>query len=139
MCVLFDTNILLNALLVREPFWADAAFLLEAVEAGRIEGFLSATTLTDIHYLVGRQTRNSETAITAVIRLLELLEICPVDRGVLEQAITLGLPDFEDSVQVACALTSGLDVIVTRDTNGFRDCPVTTLSSADLRNRLVTD
>jgi predicted nucleic acid-binding protein len=51
---LFDTNVLLDALLAREPFLADAAFLLEAVEAERIAGFISATTLTDIHYLVGR-------------------------------------------------------------------------------------
>jgi predicted nucleic acid-binding protein len=53
MQVLFDTNVLLDALLAREPFLEDATFLLEAVEAGRLEGFMSATTVTDIHYLVG--------------------------------------------------------------------------------------
>lgn len=46
MRVLFDTNILLDALLAREPFVANAAFLLDAVESGRIEGFISATTVT---------------------------------------------------------------------------------------------
>ncbi len=67
MRVLFDTNVLLDALLAREPFVADAAFLLEAVEAGRVEGFLSATTVTDVHYLVKRQTGSAETAIAAVV------------------------------------------------------------------------
>ncbi len=52
MRVLFDTNVLLDALLAREPFVADAAFLLETVELGQVEGFMSATTVTDIHYLV---------------------------------------------------------------------------------------
>jgi predicted nucleic acid-binding protein len=85
---LFDTNVLLDALLAREPFLADAAFLLEAVEAERIAGFISATTLTDIHYLVGRQTRSTDTAMIAVTRLLALMKICTVDRKVLEQAIT---------------------------------------------------
>ncbi|WP_404783887.1 PIN domain-containing protein [Altericista sp. CCNU0014] len=85
MRVLFDTNVLLDALLAREPFVEDAAFLLKGIESGQIEGFMSATTVTDVHYLVGRQTRSPETAITAVIRLLELMEICTVDRNVLNE------------------------------------------------------
>ncbi|MEG4802639.1 PIN domain-containing protein [Microcoleus sp. ARI1-B5] len=46
MKVLFDTNVLLDAMLAREPFVADAAFLLNAVESGRVEGLTSATTVT---------------------------------------------------------------------------------------------
>ncbi len=57
MKVLFDTNVLLDALLAREPFVADAAFLLTTVELGQIDGFMSATTVTDVHYLVGRVTK----------------------------------------------------------------------------------
>jgi hypothetical protein len=72
--------------------------------------------VTDVHYLVGRQTRNAETAMTAIIQLLALMQICSVDRNVLEQAIALGTSDFEDAVQVACAMALGLDAIVTRET-----------------------
>lgn len=136
MQVLFDTK-LLDALLAREPFVADAAFLLEAVEAGRLEGFMSATTVTDVHYLVGRQTKSAEVATTAVTRLLELMEICPVDRRVLEQAIALGLADFEDAVQVACATSLGLEAIVTRDVPGFAGSPIPILSSGELKDLLV--
>ena len=75
MRVLFDTNVLLDALLAREPFVADAAFLMASVELGRVEGFISATTITDVHYLVRRQTKSAETAMTAVIRLMALMEV----------------------------------------------------------------
>ena len=135
--VLFDTNVLLDAMLAREPFVADAAFLLNAVESGRIEGFMSATTVTDVHYLVGRQTKSSEAAIVAVTRLLALMEICAVDREILEQAIVLGLPDFEDAVQIACAIELELEEIVTRDVNGFAGSPIPVLSPQELRNRLL--
>ena len=137
MQVLFDTNVLLDALLTREPFVSDAAFLLEAVEAGQVTGFMSATTVTDVHYLVGRQTKSTETAIVAVTRLLVLMEICAVDRGVLEQAISLNLPDFEDAVQVACAISLGLEAIATRDVNGFMGSPIPVLSPKDLRSQLI--
>jgi predicted nucleic acid-binding protein len=137
MRILFDTNVLLDALLAREPFVADAAFLLEKVEAAQIEGFMSATTVTDVHYLVGRQTKSAETAIKAVTQLLELIEICPVTREVLEHALALGLSDFEDAVQVACAITCGLDAIITRDLNGFTGSPISVLSPKALKERLV--
>ena len=127
---------LLDALLAREPFVSDAAFLLEAVEKGEIIGFISATTVTDIPYLVGRQTKSSKLAIVAVTRLLALMEICAVDRGVLEQAITLILSDFEDAVQVAWANSLGLDAITTRNVNGFTGSPIPIFSPSDLRNQL---
>ncbi|MEG4864095.1 MULTISPECIES: PIN domain-containing protein [unclassified Microcoleus] len=122
-------------MLAREPFVADAAFLLNAVESGRIEGFMSATTVTDVHYLVGRQTKSSEAAIAAVTRLLALMEICAVDREILEQAIGLGLPDLEDAVQIACAIELELEAIVTRDVNGFAGSSISVLSPQELRNR----
>ena len=55
---------------------------------------MSATTVTDVHYLVGRQTKSSEAAIAAVTRLLALMEICAVDREVLEQAIARSIAGF---------------------------------------------
>lgn len=138
MRVLFDTNVLLDALLAREPFVADAAFLFSAVESGQIEGFMSATTVTDVHYLVGRQTKSAEIAITAVTRLLALMEICAVDRKVLEQSLLLGLSDFEDAVQVSCAIQAGLDAIVTRDVVGFTGAPISVLSPGELRSSLIS-
>ncbi|PHM11144.1 PIN domain-containing protein [Nostoc sp. 'Peltigera malacea cyanobiont' DB3992] len=137
MRVLFDTNVLLDALLAREPFVADAAFLLETVELGQVEGFMSATTVTDIHYLVGRQTKSAVIAIAAVTQLLALMEICAVDRDVLEQAIALRLTDFEDAVQVASAMKLGLEAIVTRDVDGFTGSPIPVLSSKEMRNQLM--
>jgi predicted nucleic acid-binding protein len=137
MRVLFDTNVLLDAVLAREPFVQDASALLSAIEAGLLIGFVSATTITDVHYLVLRQTKSAKVAIAAVTQLLALMEVCPVDRDVLEQAIALSLPDFEDAVQVACAVGLRLDAVVTRDLNGFADSPISVFSPENLRNRLV--
>ena len=43
-----------------------------------------------------------------------------MDRGVLEAAFASNLLDFEDAVQIACALTQGLDAIVTRNLEDFQ-------------------
>lgn len=137
MRVLFDTNVLLDALLARDRFVVNSVALLEAIEAGRLVGFMSATTVTDVHYLVERQTKSAAVAMVAVTRLLALMEVCAVDRRVLEQAIALKLPDFEDAVQVACAVAIKIEAIVTRDLNGFTGSPILVLSPGDLRSRLM--
>ena len=137
MRVLFDTNVLLDALLSRKPFVADAVFLLEAVKAKKISGFLSATTATDIHYVVRKQTKSANKATAAVVKLMKLMNVCLVDRAILEQAIALSGTDFEDDVQLSCALSSGLDTIVTRDDAGFSTSPLLITSPTNLRKLLT--
>lgn len=137
MRVLFDTNILLDAILRREPFTADAAFLIRAVGADQIKGFVSATTSTDVYYVVKRQTKSAEMARNAVADLLAIMEICTVDRNVLEQAILSNQSDFEDAVQIACAIVFGLNAIVTRDVAGFTDSVIQVLSPDILRNQVA--
>ena len=51
--------------------------------------------------------------------------------------IVLGLPDFEDAVQIARAIELELEAIVTRDVNGFAGSPIPVLSPQELRNRLL--
>jgi predicted nucleic acid-binding protein len=46
--VLIDTNIVLDFLLQREPFFQDAELLFQKIDSGRIVGYVTATTLTDI-------------------------------------------------------------------------------------------
>ena len=54
MKVLFDTNIVLDVLLKREPFYTSASQLMSKVEQQEIEGYLSATTITTVFYLLAK-------------------------------------------------------------------------------------
>jgi len=136
MKVLFDTNVLLDVVLARVPFVENAAYLLESVELEKIQGFISATTVTDIHYLVKRHTKSAEIAIATISKLLILMEICTVDRGVIQQAVNMGLSDFEDAVQVAAAMAKSLDAIVTRDVVDFVGSSIPIMSPDELVKQL---
>lgn len=115
MNVLIDTNIILDFLLQRDPFFLDTERLFQRIDAGDVVGYATATTLTDIFYIARRQTGSLNLARQAIADILTALVICPVDRVVLETALTIGINDFEDAVQIACALAQNLDAIVTRD------------------------
>lgn len=123
MKILLDTNVVLDLLLERSPFVAQAKNIFETVEAGKIEGYLCATTLTTIYYLVSKQ-HSKPVADTIVKSLLQLFAIVKVDKGVLELAIAENGNDFEDSVLYSGAWLEKLDGIVTRDKKGFTNARV---------------
>ena len=138
MRVLIDSNIVLDFLLQREPFFQDAELLVQAIDSGRVVGYVTATTLTDIFHIARRHTRNIARARQAVSETLTTMAICSVNRAVLEAAIGSGLADFEDAVQIACAVAEGLDAILTRDTQVFLSSPAPALSIQELLQRLET-
>ena len=118
MLVLIDTNVVLDLLQEREPFVENAARLFERIDAGEIEGFITATTITNIYYII-RKAAGRVVAQDAIAQILSDLNICAVDLNILEQSLALNFEDFEDAVQYACAVVHNLDAIVTRDLSGF--------------------
>jgi predicted nucleic acid-binding protein len=133
--ILVDTNIVLDLLLEREPFVENAILIFEQIEQGKLEGYIAATTITNIFYII-RKTESREIAIAAINRLLTGIQFCAVDRQTVETALSLGLKDFEDSIQLACATLSKLDGIVTRDRKDFVGSNLPIYSPAELLNQL---
>lgn len=123
MKVLFDTNVVLDLLLDRVPFSLDAAQCLSMVELGKVEGWLCATTVTTLHYLI-RKSGGTKKALESISLLLSLFEIAPVDKTVLEQALRLPFRDFEDAVLHEAARLNSVDMIVTRNVGDFRHATI---------------
>ena len=71
MKVVFDINIVLDVLLIREPYAQMSINLFDAVISEEIEGYLCATTVTTIDYLVAKR-HDKQRARELVLRLLEL-------------------------------------------------------------------
>ncbi|MBI1765965.1 MAG: PIN domain-containing protein [Acidobacteria bacterium] len=136
--VLFDTNVLLDALLKRAPWDAEAAGCWQACDEGRIMGCLTASTLTDIFY-IARKHKGLTSAFDAIRVCLDTFAICQVDRRALEQALDLPGVDFEDNLQIACATLADLDAIVTRDKDGFRNSIIPAFTPAELITQLNTN
>lgn len=123
--LLLDTNVVLDVVLARTPWDADAALLLDAVAQGRATGVVAGHAITTIQYIVQR-AKGRATAITAVSDLLRLLNVVALDRADFQRAIALGLADYEDAVQVAACLQIGAELLVTRNPKDYKDAPVVT-------------
>jgi predicted nucleic acid-binding protein len=116
--VLFDTNVVLDHLLAREPFAEAAERLLSLADAGAIDGMLCATTVTTIHYLASK-TVGAPEAMAYVGELLAIFDVAPVDRDVLRAACDSGFSDYEDAVLYEAARGAGVSAIVTHNGKDF--------------------
>ena len=137
MRVLLDTNILLDVLLDRAPWVTESSAIWGACDDGQLTGSIPASTLTDIFY-IARRAVDVPTARIAVGLCLSAFEINSVDRRTLEQATLLPGNDFEDNVQIACALIAELDAIVTRNPGDFAAASIPVLTPAELLAQLPT-
>lgn len=120
MRVLFDTNVILDFMLDRRPFSIAAAQVLVAVEENAVQGYLCATTVTTLHYLA-RKVLGSDQARVEIKKVMALFEIAPVNRAVLDKALSATVfNDFEDAVLYEAACHVGADAIVSCDLHGFK-------------------
>ena len=124
---LLNTNVILDALLDRQPWSADANALWQAHLNNQFAAHITATSLTDIFY-ISRRHANRDRAWLAVQACLDQLYVISVGFNELQMAATFGDSDFEDNLQIACAMTAQLDMIVTRDFSGFATSSIPVLT-----------
>jgi predicted nucleic acid-binding protein len=125
--ILFDTNVVLDVLLDRQPYVEASAAAWAAVETGISEGMLAAHAVTTIHCLVRKEmgTIKAKRIVSAILRVFG---VAAVDGAVVQEAMQLPFSDFEDAVTAAAARLAGCEWIVTRDPKGFRGSPVRSLT-----------
>ena len=119
MRVLFDTDVLLDVLLEREPHVEVAEKLVALVDNRRVEGYICATAATALQY-VGAKVLGPKVVHEHLRTLLGVFDVAAVDREVLLRALDAnGFTDYEDAVVHEAAHSAGCNALVTRDATGF--------------------
>jgi len=131
MRILFDTNIILDVLLKREPWVRESGELWRANDENRISGYIIASAFTDIFYIARRLT-DIQRAQTAIQICLDAFEVCPVGRDAIEKAASMPGRDFEDNLMIASAELVGLDIIATRNKRDFIDTSIAVMSPSEI-------
>lgn len=129
--VLFDSDVLLDVLLSRQPFVVASAQALEMVPTQQVKGYLAGHAVTNVYYILRRQL-GSRTAHEKLASLLELIEVAQVTDQVIRAALQSPMADFEDAVTSAAANAANLELIVTRNLPDFALSPILAISPEDL-------
>lgn len=118
MKVLLDTNVIIDFALERQPWFTDSEQILYFAEQKPILGYISASTVSDIYYII-RKSKNKELALEFLLNLSVVCQIAAIDSSVISMALNVNFKDFEDAIQYSAAMINSLDVIVTRNPQDF--------------------
>ena len=131
MRVLLDLNVLMDFLLKRQPWCVEADAIWNATHEGRLTSLVSAASLTTVFYLA-RKAGPQEFALNAVRLTVETLGVIPIDVDTVNVALMMSGKDFEDNLQIACAVRSDVEAIITRNPSDFTASPIPVMSPREL-------
>ena len=134
MRVLLDTNIVVDYLQKREPWWQDSQVIFRAAASKQICACITTKQIADIHYFSKKQFSGfpnvDSKARTVVGRLLSLLELLDTTASDCQNAFGIENGDYEDAMLAAAAVRESLDCIITRNPSHFKSAAIPVLSPA---------
>ena len=129
--IFIDTNVLLNVLLKRPEFHQAAARIWADCESGKAEGYISAISLNNLHFIMVRKAGKNR-ALESVRIVLNIFKVIPLDDKILRLAAELPHnKDFEDAIQLFSAVQTKVDCITTRDAGHFPNGYLPIISPTD--------
>jgi len=139
MKIIIDTNVALDVLLNRTEFLQSSHDILKLSAQDRVSGFLTTTTITDMFYVLHKNSKDalkSRQAIAQLIKLVTLEAIAPSD---ISHALASDITDLEDAVVCFAARRIKADYIVTRNIIDFINSPVPAITPTDFIDKYFKD
>ena len=119
MRILVDTNILLDYILIRQPFTQNAEKIIDLCRQELLDGAIAAQSVADMFYIL-RKNISVEERRRILLRLCDIFYVESVDKDKLMRAlINQDFSDFEDCLQMECALSFKADYIIKRNVSDY--------------------
>ena len=132
MKILIDTNIIIDVLERRQPFFQDSYRVIQLGLQGKLETFMSAAAVTDVYYVISRSIGDVKKAREKIIALTTLIKICDTSAKDITVGLNLNISDFEDTVIASIAKREKADFIVSRNEADFAGSPIPAISTTRL-------
>lgn len=119
MKILADTNVIIDALASRVPWNESAEKIFLMAANNTVEMYITASSATDIYYLIRKHLHNTENARAIMSKLYSLAGILEVTEGDCIEALASPISDYEDAVVERVAARKKMDYIVTRNRKDY--------------------
>lgn len=132
MGVLFDTNAILDYILVREPQYKNVLNLIDLSQQRRIKTYVAFHSLSIIWYLMRKNFSPIERRKFLLKVASVFIVVSATQDAVVEAILNENFPDFEDCLQEKCALNVNADYIVTNNIKDFAASKVPAVTPAEM-------
>jgi predicted nucleic acid-binding protein len=122
-----DTNVMLDLLGEREPFYNSAAILATLADKGKIKIFVSALSFSTVFYILSKYESTGK-IIEKFRKFRVISETVDLTNKIIDKALTSDFTDFEDAMQYFSAIEKDCNLLITRNVKDFKmaDIPVMT-------------
>jgi len=134
MKVIIDTNVIIDVYQNRRDFVDNSSAILKLSENGKINGIVTANTITDIFYILGRAIKDNKRLRELVKKLLTIVTLADITANDIYNTFDIPMNDYEDALLACIAKKLKTDYIVTGNTNHFLNSPVTALKPSEFLN-----
>ena len=137
MVILIDTNVILDNLISRQPFSDIANDVLNLCFQQKCDGYIAAHSITNIFYILRKEFTVSERK-KLLIELCEFIEVAGIQKKqIIDALANEDFNDFEDRLQVECAILVNADFIVTRNITDFNISPIPAILPEDFLQKIA--
>lgn len=129
--ILIDTNVLLDYLLEREPFFEDAKKVILLCTDGKTNGCIAAHSISNMFFIL-RKDYSAKERREILLNLCKIFDVEGIDKAKLISGLqNENFSDFEDCLQMECAKSYGADYIVTRNASDYATSEVKAIEPKD--------
>ena len=135
--IFIDTNIMLDLLGEREPFYTPIAKIATLAEKGKLSMVASPISFATVNYFLSKY-ENSKIAREKLRKFKIISEVCPINEQIIEKGLNSEIKDFEDALQYFSALGSDCKVIITRNGKDFKDSILPVQTAEEFLNTFIS-
>jgi len=122
-----DTNVVIDLLGEREPFYESAAKIATLADKGKVQIYISALTYSTAYYLLAR-FEDKEIVKEKIRKFKVIAETSDLTDRIIGKGLASKFSDFEDSLQYYCAIKMDCNIIITRNGKDFKVSDISVLT-----------
>lgn len=128
MRVLLDTNIIVDILSRRQPFFQNSYDCLVQIFSNGDEPCITSACVTDVVYVLRKYIADKATLLSSVENFMDLVTVLDTKYSTVKMAFSFALKDYEDAVVIQSAIENGISAIISRNKNDFINAPISAFS-----------
>ena len=125
-----DTNVMLDLLGEREPFYNSIAKIATLADKGEVRLTVSTLSYSTVYYLLSK-FEDSRIAKEKLHKFKIISETSDLTGRIVEKGLSSNFSDFEDALQYHCAIKADCNILITRNGKDFKESEIPVMTPTE--------
>jgi predicted nucleic acid-binding protein len=125
-----DTNVLIDLIDKRLPFYNDAATISTLAEKKQLKLAASSISFVNTFYVLSKKLDNKQ-VVNSLMKYRLICEVSNIDEIIIDKSLISNFNDFEDAVQHYSALHHKCDILITRNKKDFKNSEIPVMTPTE--------